>query len=833
METTYPVKGLSCASCAAKVEKTLNQVPGVSKAVVNLVTENAALSFDPQVVTPQDLKKAVSDVGYELDIDQDQVANLNMDKVQQFEVKGMSCASCAAKVEHTIQGLDQVDKASVNLATENLTVIWKDQAQPQSVLDAVDKVGYQATLILSAQDQFAASQARKAQALAAEKKQVLKMAAFTLPLFILTMGPMMGMPLPSLIDAHHHPINNALVQLLLTTPVLWFGRSLYIKGFKALLHLAPNMDSLGAIGTSAAYIQGLVVTIGMILGWVSTDGHPELYFETAAVILTLMKLGKYMEDLAKGRTSAAIKQLMDLTPDQARRLKADGQVEMVPVTMVQVGDQLQVKPGERLAVDGQIIEGQTAIDESMISGESLPVDKKVGDQVTGGSLNKTGAFTYQVTKIGQETLIAQIIRLVQDAQGKKADIAKLADTISLYFVPAVMVLALVSGIVWLVAGAPIAFALKIFISILIIACPCALGLATPTAIMVGTGLGAQKGILFKNGAALEQMHKADAILLDKTGTITQGQPSVTDFKSFATQDHNHLLSQIASLEVKSEHPLAEAIVTYVHEQGLKSDLPLRDFEAITGKGVQAQVDGQALAIGNQALMTDQGVDVSQASDIVNDLATMGKTPMFVARDKELAAVIAVSDPVKSTSKEAILTFKDMGLAVFMVTGDNQATAQAIAQTVGVDNVYSQILPEDKSKVVQMLQEQGKKVIMVGDGINDAPALALADIGVAIGSGTDIAIESADTILMQDQLTDVVNAIDLSHATLRNIKQNLFWAFIYNLIGIPLAMGLIYAFFNGPLLDPMFAAVAMSFSSISVLLNALRLRWFKPRFTKKS
>lgn len=825
MEKSYPIQGMACASCAAKIEQKLGQLEGVLSANVNLVTESASINFDPQQTNESVFQKTVSDLGYQLQILEKSEA-LDLNQVQNFEIQGMSCASCAAKIEHTIKSDTHVQNASVNFATETLTVIWKDKPYPQELVEKVESLGYEANLVLSADQQLAITQARKDAELKRDRQKVVKMVLFTLPLFVLTMGPMIGMPLPRIIDAHHSPLNNALLQLVLTSPVLWIGRSLYIKGFKALLHGAPNMDSLGAIGTSAAYIQGFVMTLGLLLGLVSTEGHPELYFETAAVILTLMTLGKYLEDLAKGRTSAAIKNLMDLTPDLARRILDNGQVETVPLSMIQTGDIIQIRPGDRLGVDGVITQGTTTIDESMLTGESLPVEKTVGDSVTGGSLNKNGAFTYKVTKIGQETLLAQIIRLVQEAQGKKANIAKLADQISLYFVPAVMILSLITAILWMVFTGDLAFSLKIFISILIIACPCALGLATPTAIMVGTGIGAQNGILFKNGAALEQIHQANTILLDKTGTITLGQPKVTDFISLDHVNDDHILSRVASIENYSEHPLARAIVDHVNELGLATNLAVDDFTSITGKGVTAKIHDQDFAIGNQALLESLSIDWKHMEQDVQALASQAKTPMYVAVDNQLVAIIAVSDPIKDSSKSAIENFRKLGLKVYMVTGDNEKTAQAIAKTVGIEQVYSQVLPEEKSKVVQALKDEGNKVIMVGDGINDAPALALADIGVAIGSGTDIAIESADTILMKDDLKSVTTAIKLSHATLRNIKQNLFWAFIYNLVGIPLAMGLIYALFNGPLLDPMFAAIAMSFSSISVLLNALRLKLFK-------
>lgn len=821
---TYAIEGMTCASCAANVERSLNKTAGVEEASVNLATEKAQVTFNDQVLSAADLAAVVKKAGYQLVIDTQEAAlALGSERLHQnFSIEGMTCASCAANVEKAVAKLPTVKQAGVNLATETLSVDWETAADTQLIYDTVEKAGYQASLALSAQEQYELDQAKKETRLKEMRQRVTWMSVFTIPLFILTMGPMVGMPLPAILDAHHQPAINAIVQLLLTLPVVWLARGMYQRGFKHLFSAHPNMDSLVAVGTTAAFVQGLVMTFLLVTQRYVPVGHPELYFESAAVILTLMNVGSYLEERAKGQTSAAIKALMDLTPSQARRVKEDGTTELVAVELVAVGDLIQVRPGESLPVDGEITQGHSSIDESMLTGESLPVEKTVGDSVTGASINKTGAFTYRVTRVGQDTMLSQIVRMVQDAQGSKAPIAKLADIISGYFVPIVMVLALVSGLFWyFVMGQPLDFALTIFISVLIIACPCALGLATPTAIMVGTGNGAQKGILIKSGTALEGIHHADAVLLDKTGTITEGQPTVTDFVLANGQDEAQLLSWIAAAESASEHPLGEAIVRYATEvKGL--ELPSVDhFNSITGQGIEATINNHTIKIGNKRLMANLPEDTSlmQAADRLADEA---KTPMFIAVDGQLAGVISVSDPVKSESAEAIKHLQEMGLEVIMLTGDNRKTAEKIGELVGVSRVMSEVLPEDKADMVKELQAEGKHVIMVGDGINDAPALAQADIGMAIGSGTDIAIESADTVLMKNQLTDVVEAIDLSHATIRNIKQNLFWAFGYNVIGIPIAMGVLYLF-GGPLLSPMFAAVAMSLSSVSVLLNALRLK----------
>lgn len=827
MKATYLVEGMHCAACVAKVEKILNNTTGVMSATANLITESVIIEYDKEIVNFNDLQQKIKNLGYKLIDNQTTTSTLDPTLIQIYQIEGMSCAACAAKIENITKKQSEVSQANVNLTTEQLTIIWKNKPNPNLIIDILQQLGYTATLILSAEEQYKQNQKRKEIELLSKKQQIIYLLVFTIPLFYLTMGPMIGLPVPQIIDMHHHPINNLLLQLILTTPVMWLGKDLLIRGFKSLWLQSPNMDSLVAVGTSAAYLQGIVMTIYLLLNPDKLSGHPDLYFESAAVILTLMKIGKYMEDLAKGKTSAAIKTLMDLTPETARRINKNGTVELIPLAMVQIGDILQVRPGDRLGVDGEIIEGSSTIDESMLTGESLPITKTIGDTVTGGSLNKTGSFNYRVNKIGQDTMISQIIRMVQEAQGSKAEIAKLADKISLYFVPIVIILALSSSLTWyFFLNSTLDFALKIFINVLIIACPCALGLATPTAIMVGTGLAAQKGILFKNGQALESLHQADAILLDKTGTITQGTPTVVDVILTSKIERTKLLSIVASVEATSEHPLGEAIVRYVKEQNINTTKDVHAFNSITGKGVTAIINNQSILIGNQQLIAES---ITLDSDILQqttEFAKQGKTPIYVVIDHQLSAIITIADPIKETSIKAIEQLNSLNLDVYMVTGDHHHTANAIAKQVGITHIKSEVLPEDKSNIVTAIQNKGHKVIMVGDGINDAPALAAADIGIAIGSGTDIAIESADVVLIHDQLSDIISAIHLSHATLRTIKQNLFWAFAYNIIGIPVAMGMIYGLFNGPLLNPMVAALAMSFSSITVLLNALRLRFIK-------
>ncbi|MGB6779565.1 MAG: copper-translocating P-type ATPase, partial [Planococcus citreus] len=647
--------------------------------------------------------------------------------------------------------------------------------------------------------------------------------ALTIPLLLISMGHMIGMPLPAVVDPMFNPVNFVLVQLVLTIPVMVLGKNFFTVGFKTLFKGHPNMDSLIALGTSAAFIYSVIATVFVLMG--NTGYTTNLYYESAAVILTLITLGKYFEALSKGKTSEAIKKLMGMAPKTAVVVR-DGVETEIPVDAVETGDIVVVKPGEKLPVDGIVVEGATAIDESMLTGESMPVEKAAGDRVIGASINKNGAIRYEATKVGKDTALAQIIKLVEDAQGSKAPIAKMADIISGYFVPIVIAISILSGLAWYIGGQSGLFAFTIAISILVIACPCALGLATPTAIMVGTGKGAEHGVLIKSGGALETTHAIDTIVFDKTGTITEGKLTVTDV--LIAQDglsEDELLSLAASAEKGSEHPLGEAIVKSAEQRQLTLKSVER-FNAIPGHGIEVLIEGKEIRLGNRKLMDDSGIALGEFAAASDRIANQGKTPMFVAVDGEFAGIIAVSDTVKPSSVHAIRKLQDMGIKVVMLTGDNKLTAAAIAKQVGIDEVLSEVLPEEKANEVKKLQAQGNKVAMAGDGINDAPALAQADIGIAIGSGTDVAMESADIVLMRSDLMDVPTAIQLSKSTIRNIKQNLFWAFAYNVLGIPIAMGILYLF-GGPLLNPMIAAAAMSFSSVSVLLNALRLKNFKP------
>lgn len=735
-----------------------------------------------------------------------------------LKIEGMTCAACAKAVERVSKKIDGVDSANVNFATEKLNISYDaNKVKVQDIQKAIEKAGYKAV----EEESVDTDKIKKEQESKALWRRFVVSGIFTIPLLIVSMGHMFGLHLPSIIDPMHNPLNFALLQLILTIPVIYEGRRFYKVGFRAIKMKNPNMDSLISIGSLAAFLYGIFAIYQISKG--KMEYSKDLYFESAAVILTLITLGKYLESITKGKTSEAIKKLMGLSPKTATIIR-NGKETIINIDEVIVEDIIVVKPGEKLPVDGEVVEGSTSIDESMLTGESIPVEKNIGDRVIGASINKNGYIKYKATKVGKDTALAQIIKLVEEAQGSKAPIAKLADIISGYFVPIVISLAFISALVWYFAGETPIFALTIFISVLVIACPCALGLATPTAIMVGTGKGAEHGVLIKSGEALEAAHKIDTIVFDKTGTITEGKPKVTDIITKDIEE-KELLALAASAEKASEHPLGEAIVKSAEEKKLEFK-EVKNFSAIAGKGIKVIIEEKALLLGNKKLMVEQHIDLEELEEVSIKLAEHGKTPMFIAVDGKIKGIIAVADTVKESSKRAIDRLHKMNIQVAMLTGDNKRTAEAIAREVGIDLVISEVLPEDKANEVKKLQEQGKKVAMVGDGINDAPALAMADIGIAIGSGTDVAIESADIVLMRSDLMDVPTAIDLSKKTIRNIKENLFWAFGYNTLGIPIAMGVWYAF-GGKLLNPMIAALAMSFSSVSVLLNALRLKTFKP------
>ena len=746
-----------------------------------------------------------------------------MSKQKEYIIEGMSCASCAMTIENAVSKIPGVDKASVNLATEIMTVEATDNVTPEDIAKVVDGVGYSARPRGKSVEEELEEKNEKKEAHLREMKRNLTISAiFAVPLLFIAMADMVGIPMPAFLSPMQSPVSYALIQLALVLPIIWLGRRFFVDGFKALSKGHPNMDSLVALGTSAAFLYSLYGTYHVL------EGHAHfamnLYYESAGVILTLITLGKYFEAVSKGKTSMAIQTLVGLAPKMAMVLR-DGQEVEIPVEEVQVGDLIRVKPGEKVPVDGIVTEGNSTVDESMLTGESIPVSKAVGDEVIGASLNKTGSFILKATKIGKDTALSQIIQLVEQAQGSKAPIAKLADKVSGVFVPIVIVLALVSGLAWYFLGQESwVFALTITISVLVIACPCALGLATPTAIMVGTGKGAENGILLKSGEALEEANHVNMVVFDKTGTITNGTPVVTDVVTADSTDADALIRLAASLEVASEHPLGEAIVAKAKEQGAAFD-EVTNFEAIPGFGIKGHVGETLVFLGNEKWMRENGLVDEAMNEKANRFAEQGKTPLYIGYNDAVQGLIVVADTVKESSARAIQTLHEMGIQVAMMTGDHERTAQAIAAEVGIDRVFSEVLPQDKANYVSKLQEEGYIVAMVGDGINDAPALAQAQVGIAIGTGTDVAIESADAVLMKSDLMDVPAMLKLSRATIRNIKENLFWAFAYNVIGIPFAMGVLHLF-GGPLLNPMIAGAAMSFSSVSVVLNALRLKRWK-------
>lgn len=807
MDKKYKIGGMTCSACANRVERGIKKMEGMKDASVNFTTETLTVSFDENKVTSNEIEKKVEVLGYSV------IKNI---KTHTYRVEGMTCAVCAGRVEKVTKKIEGVQDSVVNLTTEKMSITVDDDIVTYGdIKRAVEKAGYK--LVREEEKENTEKKLSDKDKLL---RRLIFSCIFTIPLLIVTMGHMVGMPLPKIIDPMVNPMNFAVFQIILTVPVMAIGYKFYLIGFKNLIKLSPNMDSLIAVGTSAAFLYSVFGMYKIATGDTSYAMH--LYFEAAVTILILITLGKYLEAISKGKTSEAIKKLMGLAPKTATIIREGNEI-VIPIDEVVVGDIILVKPGEKLPVDGEVIEGSTAIDESMLTGESIPVEKIVGSNVIGASINKTGFIKYKATKVGRDTALSQIIKLVEDAQGSKAPIAKMADVISAYFVPIVIGLAIFSAIAWLIAGETPVFALTIFISVLVIACPCALGLATPTAIMVGTGKGAENGVLIKGGEALEITHKINTIVFDKTGTITEGKPVVTDIVSRG-KENNILLALAASAEKGSEHPLGEAIVRAAIEKNIELK-SLENFNAIPGHGIEVVIENESILLGNLKLMKERSIDIGELRGEADRLANEGKTPMFIAINNSLEGIIAVADTVKPSSINAIKELHNMGIKVAMITGDNKKTAEAIAKQVGIDIVLSEVLPEDKANEVKKLQGKDDKVAMVGDGINDAPALAQADIGIAIGSGTDVAIESADIVLMRSDLMDVIVAIKLSKATIRNIKQNLFWAFGYNVLGIPVAMGVLHIF-GGPLLNPMIAAAAMSLSSVSVLANALRLKKFK-------
>jgi Cu+-exporting ATPase len=805
-----PITGMSCASCALKIEKGLAGVEGVSKATVNFAAEKATVVFHPSQTDVSHLIDRVKDLGYEARIE----------KVL-LPIQGMTCASCVNKVQKALSSVKGVVHADVNFATERASVEYiPEEASIRDLRRAVQEAGYE---ILEVKEEDIVEKERLAREaeLSRLKTKFTVGAILLAPILIL----MYGAPLlEKWIGLSRE--TNFFIQFLLATPVqLWAGRQFYVGFWKATKHKTSDMNTLIAVGTSAAYLYSLIVTF--VPHWIMVKGLMMMvYFDTSAAIIVLILLGRFLEARAKGKTSEAIKKLIGLQPKTARVLRNGNEVD-IPVEEVGIGDIVVVRPGEKIPVDGIIKEGYSSVDESMVTGESLPVEKQRGDPVIGATMNKTGAFKFEATKVGKDTVLSQIVRLVQEAQGSKPPIARMVDVIASYFVPVVIGIAILTFIIWYFFGPHPAFTYAFLssIAVLIIACPCALGLATPTSIMVGTGKGAENGILIRGAEALEIAHQLNTVVLDKTGTLTKGEPSVTDIIESGKFTKKEILSLAASAEEGSEHPLGEAIVKKAREENLRL-LDPTDFQAIAGEGIEATVDSKSILLGNLRLMEEKGISLNGLLNKAEQLSNEGKTSMFVAVEGEGAGIIGVADTLKENSKRAVEALHQMGLEVVMLTGDNQRTAKAIASQIGVDRVLAEVLPEMKAEEIKRLQSEGRKVGMVGDGINDAPALAQADVGIAIGTGTDVAMEASDITLIGGDLRGIVTAIALSKATIRNIRQNLFWAFAYNTILIPVAAGVLFPFF-GVLLNPIFAAGAMAISSVTVVSNALRLRRFKP------
>ncbi|WP_113671613.1 heavy metal translocating P-type ATPase [Vallitalea guaymasensis] len=809
---TYKVEGMHCAACSSAVERVTKKIDGVSSVSVNINTKKMQIEYDEDVVDKGKIFEAVEKAGFVPSEDSEE-------KKVVIPIEGMHCAACAKTIETGVNKLDGILEVSINVLANKAYIKYDvKKVRLSEIKKAIIKAGFTPKEIERNND------AEEDNSNNIEQKKMwfrLKIAiGFVIPLLYISMGHMIGLPIPKFINPMYEPLNFALAQFILLIPIVVVGRYFYSRGFKALFTGHPNMDSLIAVGTSAAIIYGIVATYQISIGQVHYV--KDLYIESAGTIIALIMLGKSLEHRSKGKASEAIKKLIGLRPKEALVLHGNEEIRM-PIDEVEVGDIVLVKPGEKIPVDGRVIEGSSSVDESMISGESIPVEKNVGSNVIGASINKNGLLKIETTKVGDDTALAKIIDLVEQAQGSKAPIAKLADIIAGYFVPIVISIAIIAGIAWYIGTGDLELTLKVFISVLVIACPCALGLATPTAIMVGTGKGADEGVLIKSGVALETAHKIDVVVFDKTGTITEGKPVVTDLIT-EEYDEKEILRLIASAEKGSEHPLGEAIVHKADLDNIELVNDIVDFKTISGQGIKAVIEGKELLLGNEKMMKEFNIkecDISKGED----LASQGKTPMFIAINGKYVGIVAVADTVKPDSKKAIDHLQDMGIKVAMITGDHKKTAEAIAKEVGISLTIAEVLPEDKSREVKALQDKGYRVAMVGDGINDAPALAQADIGIAIGSGTDVAMESADIVLMKDSIVDVIKAIELSKETIRNIKQNLFWAFGYNTLGIPIAAGLLHIF-GGPLLNPMIGAAAMSFSSVSVVTNALRLRNIK-------
>jgi len=817
-EQSFSVSGMHCAACSSRIERVVSALDGVKSVSVNLATEKMNCSYDDELLDEKDIIEKVSDTGFGLETESPKEKELTL------SIEGMHCASCSSRIEKALSAMAAVHEASVNLATEKARVRF-DQSQTtvREIREAIEDLGFKASRDAGEDSDFSRRRAVAEAELKKMQRRLIQLLSLAAVLFYVSMGEMVGLPLPPLLEPMHHPLSFALAQFVLVVPIMWLGRSFYLNGFPALIRRAPTMDSLIAVGTGAAFIYSCWGLIEIALGVDVQERVMDLYFESVGVLIALVYLGKYLEARSKHRTSDAIAQLMQLTPETTTLIEGGSQ-RSIATDEIQSGDLLLIRPGERIPVDGEVRDGASALDESMLTGESLPVDKKVSDAVYGGTLNQTGVLKVMATQTGDDTVLARIIKMVEQAQGSKPAIASLVDRISLYFVPIVMAIALLTGMSWyFIGGVEFTLALRFFIAVLVIACPCAMGLATPTSIMVGTGRGAQLGVLVKNGEALQTAEEVTTVVFDKTGTLTRGEPAVNSFVNCHEQLSDiEVLGLAGSLEQSSEHPLAAAIVEYARQK----DAPLSQpdsFNLLEGAGVEGVVGGSSVLIGNERLLDRQNIELPDEIAHDRELKESGQTVLYIVVDSAFAGYAAISDSLKSGAAEQVRKLKDMGLTVVMLTGDHPDAAAAIAEQAGIDEVIARVLPDEKREKIENLQKNST-VAMVGDGINDAPALAQADVGIAMGSGTQIAMESGDIVLMSGKLEGVVTALSLSRAVMKNIRQNLFWAFAYNILGIPIAAGLLYLF-GGPTLSPMLAGAAMALSSVSVVSNALRLRFF--------
>ena len=821
MKKEFQLGGVSCQVCVNKIEKKLSKKPGVASAVVNFSNEHLNIDYDENQITDKEIIETVEKLGYDIS----EIKDL---KEVELDIEGISCQTCVNRIEKKVGKMPGVESVSVNLATfKGLVTYDSDKIKLSEILEVIEKLGFKGK---KSEDISVDKRDEEMQKHLKHEFWRFKISIFfSAIVFYISMGTMVGLPVPGIISPSENPLNFALIQLILAIPVVVVNKKFYTVGIKNLLSRSPNMDSLIAIGTGSAIAYSLYGTYEIAIG--NTHYVHALYYESGVVILALIMLGKYLEGVSKGKTSEAIKKLMSLKSKKATLVRGDTFVS-VDIEEVEIGEKVLVKPGESIPVDGEVVDGFSSVDESMLTGESIPVDKKIGDKVFGASINKNGSLIIKATAVGKDSVLSKIISLVEKAQGSKAPIAKIADKVSGIFVPAVMTIATVAGIVWYYLGSnglvsinqtPSIFALTIFVSVMVIACPCSLGLATPTAIMVGTGRGAELGVLIKSGEALEKAHKVDTIVFDKTGTLTLGKPEVTDIKILGNFSEKEILFFAASLEQYSEHPLGAAVVREAEKKNIKLSNIL-NFKSVTGMGIYGKIEDKEILIGNIKLMNEHNVEITDTT-ISGNFAKEGKTPMYLTVDSKLEAIIAIADTLKPEAIDVIKKLKERKYSLAMITGDNRVTAQAIGKNLGIDIILAEVTPEDKYLKVKELQDKGCNVAMVGDGINDSPALVQANIGIAIGGGTDIAMESADIVLMKKNLNDVITTMELSHAVIKNIKENLFWAFIYNSIGIPLAAGIFYPW-TGHLLNPMIAGFAMAMSSVSVVTNALRLKRFK-------